>query len=165
METLLEMKKEEMVEIDCTTEELKDWVGTCPKPDLLLSTTHNQNSYYPVQTTITSTIMHKQGPLLAKKYDGSFTWNTNTSLSTIHLPPTHQQSLTVYFQSTTTPNKYRQVKVVTQPLDEDTDNYVIKLLEPREFRGGTCSDLWPWSIWNIKRHQWSHPHAPPLDNQ
>ena len=109
-------------------------VGTCPQSDSLLF-------YHPPSKQLLSCAdsyyfdnFAPAGPTFGETYDGSFTWNTKSSLSTIHLPPTHQQSDTIYIQSSSDPTKHHKATVLSTPHNEDDDKYVVQILQTGEIR-------------------------------
>ena len=80
-------------------------------------------------------------------------------MSTIHLPPTHQQSSTVYIQSSSNNNIYRKATVITPPHDEDTGTYIVQMQQTGEIR-----EVNPQHLFNHNPATTPTDSAQPLNN-
>ena len=66
------------------------------------------------------------GPHFNETYDGSFIFNTKCSIPSLHQPHSFKLSNTIYYNLD---NKWSSGKIINQPIDEDTEPYVIQDLK------------------------------------
>jgi deoxyuridine 5'-triphosphate nucleotidohydrolase len=98
-------------------------VGQCDKSDGLL--------FYhpPSKQTFTCGEGYKfdtfspSGPQFELPFDGNFTLSTQSVLSGIHRPPTHEEGATVYLKTETS---FIPSIILSVPVDDDNDHYVIQ---------------------------------------
>ena len=69
------------------------------------------------------------GPQFSESYDGDFIFTTRSALDVIHRPPTHEQSNTVF---TKHDEKYYSAKVLSVPIDDNDDPYILQLNDTDE---------------------------------
>ena len=101
-------------------------VGTCPKSDGLLF-------YHPTsKQTITCGNGYKfdtfspAGPQFEEKFDGGFVFSTQQVHTSIHRPPTHESSGTVFYHDATS-KIYHKASVISPPVDEENDPYTLQI--------------------------------------
>ena len=100
-------------------------VGKCPKSDGLLFFHPPSKQTFTSATYKFDTFL-PAGPQFNEKYDGTFVMTTLQDMENVHLLPTHQQGATVYVKSTS--GIHQEAKILSIPLNEDTEPYVIQEL-------------------------------------
>ena len=70
------------------------------------------------------TLFSPAGPQFNEQYDNRFTFNTRSSMETIHLPPSHETGETKYMRNTE--GKVVKIKILSIPVDEENDRCVVQ---------------------------------------
>jgi hypothetical protein len=113
-------------------------VGQCDKSDGLIF-------YHPLsKQTLTCGEGYKfdtfspSGPQFGLHFDGSFIFSTQSVLAGIDRPPTHEEGTTVYLK---TDSSYIPSLILSVPVDEEQDNYVIQEKESGNIHEVMSEDL------------------------
>ena len=109
-------------------------VGKCNKSDSVLF-------YHPPSKQLLSSAngykydtFSPAGPQFNEEYDNRFIFNTRSSIETIHTPPSHEEGEIRYINNGE--GKIMKVRVLSIPVDEEKEKYVIQ-----ECESGNISEI------------------------
>ena len=115
-------------------------VGTCPTSDSLL--------FYhpPSKQTLSCADRYRfnsfspSGPQFSEKYESNFIFNTKSAMDNIHQPLTHESNCTKYYRVPDT-DEYIEVTILSVPVNDDTDPYVIQHKHSGDIMEALASEL------------------------
>ena len=126
-------------------------VGQCPNSD-------SQLFYHPPTKQLLSCAdqyrldtSSPSGPQFAEAFDNTFVFNTKSSLEKIHEPLTHETNATKFYK-TPESEDYIEVTIISAPVNEDKDKYIVQHKISGDINEALASDL----------HD-SNPNIQPID--
>jgi deoxyuridine 5'-triphosphate nucleotidohydrolase len=81
------------------------------------------------------------GPQFEERFDGNFVFSTQDTNSQVHQQPTHEQNTTVYIKDPNQPNKYNKAKILSIPVNENLDPYIVQLMESGDIQTIHTEDI------------------------
>jgi hypothetical protein len=114
-------------------------IGKCDKSDGLLFYHPPSKQTYTCGDGYKFDSFSPSGPQFALPFDGCFTFSTESVMSGIHRPPTHEQDATIYVKMD---ENYIPCKVLSIPIDEESETYVIQAINSSDIYEIMSDDIY-----------------------